>query len=131
MRDRLSSSNDRLSKIDDEIEEHIPEDELGVEYATAAEYNDEAISMLAELTCRIEALERAERDRATPSQAPPVQPNVTDNAVLPRSFCRPSLPKLDMPTFKGDINQWTGFWEQFEQTVHLNNALSSPTKFFY
>ncbi|KAH6924645.1 hypothetical protein HPB50_020925 [Hyalomma asiaticum] len=76
MRDHLSSSNNRLSKVDDDIEEHIPEDELAVKYASAAEYDDEAIGMLARLTCRIEALGQAERDRSILSQTPPVQPNI-------------------------------------------------------
>lgn len=104
MRDHLSSSNNRLSKVNDDIEEHIPEDELAVKYASAAEYDDEAIGMLARLTCRIEALGQAERDRSILSQTPPVQPNIAGNAVLPHSFSRPSLPKLDIPTFKGGVN---------------------------
>ena len=27
------------------------------------------------------------------------------------------LPKLQLPTFSGDIKLWTGFWEQFEVAV--------------
>ena len=28
------------------------------------------------------------------------------------------LPKIDVPTFKGDIMEWQGFWEQFNVSVH-------------
>lgn len=43
----------------------------------------------------------------------------------------PRLPNLDVPTLRSDIDEWSAFWGQFKRTVHLNNALSTMTKFFY
>ncbi|KAH7937922.1 hypothetical protein HPB49_017603 [Dermacentor silvarum] len=123
--DLLSASNNELSKLNDALEEHIADDELEGEYVTAAEYNDQAISMLTEIRCKIDALERADSTAETASQ----NPSPTVPHAMPR--IGPRLPNLDMLTFKGDIHKWAAFWEQFEQTVHLNNAISTTTKFFY
>ncbi|XP_052227387.1 uncharacterized protein LOC127842104 [Dreissena polymorpha] len=41
------------------------------------------------------------------------------------------LPKLSLPTFKGDILQSQTFWDSFETTVHLNTNLSDIQKFSY
>ncbi|KAH7958666.1 hypothetical protein HPB49_004081 [Dermacentor silvarum] len=123
--DRLSASNNELLKLNDALEEHIADDELEAEYATAAEYIDQAISMLAEIRCKIAALERADSTAETASQ----NPSPTVPHAMPR--IGPRLPNLDMPTFKGDIHKWAAFWEQFEQTVHLNNDISTTSQFFY
>ncbi|KAH6939392.1 hypothetical protein HPB50_017752 [Hyalomma asiaticum] len=60
---RLTSNNLELSSIDAAVEEHIPVDELEAGYSIAAEYNDQAIGMLAELRCQVAALERTESKR--------------------------------------------------------------------
>ena len=41
------------------------------------------------------------------------------------------LPKLDLPSFTGDILTWQTFWESFETTVHLNPSLTNIQKFSY
>ncbi|KAH7978782.1 hypothetical protein HPB49_006739 [Dermacentor silvarum] len=66
--DRLYASNNELSKLNDALEEHIADDELEAEYVTAAEYNDQAISMLAEIRCKIDTLEREDSTAETASQ---------------------------------------------------------------
>lgn len=123
--DRLSASNSELSKINDALEEHLADEELEAEYVAAAEYNDQAISMLAEIRCRVADLGRGDSTAATAPQ------NATPSAPDAPTRIGPRLPNLGMPTFRGDIHEWSAFWEQFEQTVHLNNALSTTTKFFY
>jgi hypothetical protein len=35
------------------------------------------------------------------------------------------LPKLDVPTFGGNILQWRNFWEQFVISVHNRTTLSN------
>ncbi|KAH7974693.1 hypothetical protein HPB49_018167 [Dermacentor silvarum] len=113
----LSASNNELSKLNDALEEHIADDELEAAYVTTAEYNDQAISMLAEILCKFDALGRVNSTAETAAQNP--SPTFPD--AMPR--IAPRLLNLDMPIFKGDINKWTAFWGQFEQTVHLNNAI--------
>ena len=41
------------------------------------------------------------------------------------------LPKLDLPTFSGDILLWRTFWDSFYTTVHTNPSLTSVQKFSY
>ena len=41
------------------------------------------------------------------------------------------LPRIDIPTFKGDIMEWRSFWEQFEVSVHSKPHLSNPEKLAY
>ena len=41
------------------------------------------------------------------------------------------LPKLDVPTFSGDILSWQTFWEQFNVSVHERSHLSEAEKLVY
>jgi hypothetical protein len=41
------------------------------------------------------------------------------------------LPKLDVPTFSGNILQWRNFWEQFVISVHNRTTLSNSEKLVY
>ena len=41
------------------------------------------------------------------------------------------LPKLDVPTFDGDVLHWQSFWEQFETSVHNCTSLSKAEKLVY
>ena len=41
------------------------------------------------------------------------------------------LPKLDIPTFNGDVLQLRQFWEQFQVSVHHRSSLSNAEKLVY
>ena len=41
------------------------------------------------------------------------------------------LPKLDVPTFNGDVQHWKTFWEQFAISVHDRSSLSNAEKLVY
>ena len=41
------------------------------------------------------------------------------------------LPKLDVPTFDGDLFNWCQFWEQFSVSVHEHKNLSNTEKLVY
>ena len=43
---------------------------------------------------------------------------------------RVSLPKLQLMTFGGDIQQWSEFWDMFNSSVHEQN-LPKVSKFSY
>ena len=43
---------------------------------------------------------------------------------------RVNLPKLQLPTFDGDIQQWPEFWDIFKFSVHERN-LTRVSKFSY
>ena len=40
------------------------------------------------------------------------------------------LPKLDLPTFSGEMLEWSSFWDQFTAIIH-NSNLPAVTKFLY
>ena len=41
------------------------------------------------------------------------------------------LPKLDLPTFDGNILHWQTFWDAFDSTINLNTTLTEIQKFSY
>ena len=41
------------------------------------------------------------------------------------------LPKLELPTFHGDILQWKKFWEQFCVSVHDRTSIPKEEKLMY
>ena len=41
------------------------------------------------------------------------------------------LPKLEVPTFDGDVLHWKQFWEQFSISVHEHSHLSNAEKLVY
>ena len=41
------------------------------------------------------------------------------------------MPKMNIPTFKGNTMEWQNFWEQFEVLVHSRSHLSDPVKLAY
>ena len=41
------------------------------------------------------------------------------------------LPKIDVPTFNGNILSWRCFWEQFSVAVHNHSDISDSEKLVY
>ena len=52
-------------------------------------------------------------------------------ATCPAGDKTSKLPKLDVPTFDGDVLHWQPFWEQFETSVHNRTSLSNAEKLVY
>jgi hypothetical protein len=71
-----------------------------------------------------------------------IQENETvamETAIPPAQFnslsgvtqLRPKLPKLVLSKFKGNVANWTGFWDSYQVAVHDNTLLSPIDKFNY
>ena len=41
------------------------------------------------------------------------------------------LPKISVPTFDGDIMNWSSFWQQFEVSIHKKESLQNVEKLAY
>ena len=74
-------------------------------------------------TLNIKKLLHPNSDTASVASEP-----VTDMGVQPHGV---KLPKLDVPTFNGDILKWITFWEQFTISVHDRPHLSKAEKLVY
>ncbi|XP_071177507.1 uncharacterized protein [Mytilus edulis] len=41
------------------------------------------------------------------------------------------LPKLNLPTFDGNVLEWQSFWDSFDSAIHNNNTLTDVQRFNY
>lgn len=65
-----------------------------------------------------------ERPHASDVQSSPAEP--------PESTVnRPHLPKLTLQRFRGEITQWSSFWDPYKSAVYKNDSLSTIDKFNY
>ena len=55
----------------------------------------------------------------------------TTPVTPPIDFKGVKLPKLDVPTFDGQVVNWRSFWEQFEVSVNSQTVLSDSEKLVY
>ncbi|XP_077564311.1 uncharacterized protein LOC144179743 [Haemaphysalis longicornis] len=126
--DKLMASREELSKIDAQVEDAVPVEELEREYESAAHYNDKTLEALTRLTYRLEELSVSSTAQPAPSAAinTPHAPT-----TVPSHITGPRLPTLTIKPFYGDMCQWTSFWEQFNGAVHTNQALTTTEKFHY
>lgn len=125
LKERLTSSNEKLKKISEDTDKYIPTEELAYECATAADYEDQVVAILARLQCKTEDINNFQRsvDAGNSASTVHVSVNVGNVNVCPR------LPQLQMKPFNGNIREWTFFREQFDGTVRSNSALSETDKF--
>ncbi|XP_077541303.1 uncharacterized protein LOC144153555 [Haemaphysalis longicornis] len=126
--DRLVASREELSKIDAQVEDAVPVEELEREYESAARYNDPTLEALIRLTYRLEELGVSDTAQPAPSAAVSTPQAPT---TVPSQFTGPRLPMLTIQPFHGDVCSWTSFWEQFNGAVHTNRALTATDKFHY
>ena len=61
---------------------------------------------------------------------PPPSPTAISAAPAPASQ-QVQLPKIDLPTFEGDLLQWATIWSQFRAAVDDNPRLSNANKLAY
>ncbi|XP_049519544.1 uncharacterized protein LOC119446773 [Dermacentor silvarum] len=126
--DKLVASRDELQKINAELEDVIPVDDLEREYESAAHYDDQTLETLTRLRDRLEDLTVGSTVLTPPSTTLNMPPAPT--TVASQSF-GPRLPTLTIKPFHGDVSQWTSFWEQFNGAVHTNTTLRTTDKFHY
>ena len=58
-------------------------------------------------------------------------PTSSSSTHTPSESTGLKLPKLDVPTFNGNVLQWRNFWEQFVISVHSRPTLSDSEKLVY
>ena len=90
---------------------------------------DESEAITAKIMNCQERIHEAIRAPTGPSATVVPTPTAVPTSV-PIS-CRPKLPKLTLPRFKGELTTWTTFWDSFKSTVHENPGMSKIDKFSY
>ena len=66
---------------------------------------------------------------STQNQYMPSQGNFSTTSANSSQYHK--LPKLNMPTFDGNVLNWQSFWDSFSSAVHENAYLSDVQKFNY
>lgn len=67
----------------------------------------------------------------TPQDASESTPSSQIQANSSQNTTKVKLPKLHLPKFKGDIVNFSSFWDIYESTIHTNKSLSSIDKYNY
>ena len=49
-------------------------------------------------------------------------------ATITMTIC---LPKLTITKFRGEVTNWTSFWDSFKSAIHENREISKVNKFIY
>ena len=105
-----------LKRLDEEIAELIDDEAVVLREITEAdEFSERIYESLARINMCVSGA-GGSSEGAGPSSS---------------TLSKAKLPKLDLPAFKGDITEWTTFWDMYESAVHSNSNLSSVQKFTY
>ena len=120
LRISLREKLDALSKLDEEIFELIEDEtELATDIETADAFNMSIHATIMKID-----------EQARHSASAPPAASGTATALAPTSS-NTRLPKLQPPSFDGDITKWATFWDAFDATIHRNASLSDIDKFTY
>ena len=121
LRDAIEELDKRLETLDNAqsvVELELTVEQLEEDIIVASEFRDKA---------------RVPRMRATKMMAaclPARAPSEQDSMSVVSAVVEAKLPKLELPTFSGDVTEWTSFWDQFQAVVHASE-LPDITKFSY
>ncbi|KAH7937135.1 hypothetical protein HPB49_008098 [Dermacentor silvarum] len=116
-RNLLKIKETMLTDLDNQVEEHVTNDNLEDELQSVGQYQESIVL----------AKSRAERILSA-LQTTTTHASHDDFHQAPVHV---KLPKLDVPKFHGDPIKWPEFWDQFQSTVHQNRYLSNVDKLKY
>ena len=113
---RLRKQDEKIRNLDGQIEDVIDEGNVEEEIDESASFNaqiDKAL-FLADKTLQ-------EAKDATLPETQQVNPKTNVGR----------LPKLELPTFDGNLKKWYDFWDLFEAAIHKRSDLAEIEKFQY
>ncbi|XP_037521690.1 uncharacterized protein LOC119398945 [Rhipicephalus sanguineus] len=137
LHDRLKNCNDGLRVLNEQLEEHLTDEQAAEDYLSVSEYEDTAAATLSLLSYHIEQLQpETTADRGLTMRSDVATPGTTsgdrsvgDASRLVAGASR--LPKLDLVHFNGEVLQWQPFWDVFKHAVHTNAGLTNVDRFHY
>ena len=136
--DKLTAEEQKQVNIDDEKSEDLLtatlntvcelqalENNLKDKQSRSDEKREEKMDEL--LKIQTDLMQKLVETRQVSSASPnPTQGYTTNNATR-----NVKLPKLEFPTYSGDLLGFKEFWDQFEVSVHDHSGLSAVEKFTY
>jgi len=146
IRGMIQKKEKTIEELNDKILEEMTEGEIQEEIEEAHGYTYDIQMVLTKLTKIIQDTETA-KSTINVSKSP-LNPHATeftftdDTASQPKhiltsasAFSNTSmyhkLPKLNLPTFGGNVLDWQPFWDSFSAAVHENLSLNDVQKFNY
>ena len=126
---KLARLNIIHEQLDGKMKQLIKLDNDIVSLCSAGEIEGE-IEDSEDITAKI--IEAKRKIQATLKGATPelnVQSPPADTAESIAS--RPRLPKLTLQRFRGEITQWSSFWDSYKSAIHDNASISTIDKFNY
>ena len=126
IRNLIERKRTTVEEIDNEILESCDSDSVEKEIVDRSELESEVEDILCLIANAL--IEKSQSEPTTNLQA-----NL-DNSIgssHSRENIKVKLPKLSLPSFDGDITQWTSFWESFSSTIHECSSLADIDKFKY
>ncbi|KAG0443974.1 hypothetical protein HPB47_014325 [Ixodes persulcatus] len=137
--DFLLQKEAQLKDIDNEIKDLVDDEDLENEVVGTLEYNMNISHTVTRVRC---ALTR-NHINSNPSQVSDNGSALGDrdqvsartgglaHAPARRTPRTVALPKLQIPSFSGNLRDWQGFWDHFRATIHDNVDLPRIEKFKY
>jgi hypothetical protein len=121
---RLKETLDRLIALDDSIHDLLPDQEYEDDIHTCEEYIDKTKRAIQRASRRIDdslsvSTTRLSIDGPTQRHAPTLSSSVSRSV---------KLPTIKLEPFRGDVETWSRFWEQFRSSVDEDTSLSVINK---
>ena len=117
--EQLDGKLKAFTSLDGEIVELCPEDEIEREIEDSESITAKLISAKRKINL---ALKKENSRDKTPAMF-----HTADTAVAGK----PRLPKLTLQKFRGDVTNWSAFWDSYKSAVHDNPSISVVDKFNY
>ncbi|GFR02562.1 DUF1758 domain-containing protein [Trichonephila clavata] len=129
----LVTKFESLKCIDNELEPLFGKIEFEEEYTKTEEYNDKVTLTKFRVNKRIRELNKNVENfpENVSQEVEKINQIYQSNINIEENSVRIKLPKLCIPKFYGDVNQWLDFWNSFESAIYKNVHLNKVDKFNY
>lgn len=122
--DFIQGNIETIEDLNREIQELTEEDQLEQEILGAAEYSADLAERISAVKAFMKDLIPEAQDDRSPTRS---ATHSSSHSSERNRFTK--LPKLKLPSFAGNILDWSAFWDSFEAEVHADSSMSNVSKF--
>ena len=120
-----------LMEIQEQAAEFLSEDEILPDVETESQFHDGISKAIKAAKAKLTKIDDEANSSLEKTEERSGRSEAEACSTTAPAFSRIQRPKLKMPSFTGDKEKWTEFWELFEATIHDDSALSAVEKFQY